>query len=123
MKNRVLAVAALAEGLIGLALLIYPAIVIKLLFGTDIADVGLVICRFAGIALLALGIACWPFAVVSATLFGMLTYGVLATLGLLYVTLNGKWNGPLLWLAVVLHAVLTLLLASAWFKPQDQGPT
>ena len=49
----------------------------------------------------------------------MLTYGLLTTLGLLYLALGGKWNGPLLWPAVVLHAVLTLLLARAWFNAKD----
>jgi len=47
----------------------------------------------------------------------MFTYSSLATFGLLYLALGGKWNGPLLWPAVVLHALLTLLLARAWFKP------
>jgi hypothetical protein len=118
MKNGLLAVAALAEALTGLVLLIYPPIVIKLLFGTDIADVGLVISCFAGIALLGLGISCWPS---WTALYGMLTYSALATLYLAYLGIRGDWVGPLLWPAVVLHAVLTLLLARVWFKPQKGG--
>ena len=51
----------------------------------------------------------------------MLDYSSLVTLYLLYLALSGKWNGPLLWLAVVLHAVLTLLLARTWFKPHENG--
>jgi len=120
MKNWVLAVAAVAEAVTGLALLVYPPIVIKLLFGADVADVGLVVSRFAGIALIALGIACWPSAAASRAICGMLTYSSLATLGLLYIALSGKWNGPVLWPAVLLHAVLTLLLVRAWSKLQDQ---
>lgn len=68
MKNRLLAVAALAESLTGLLLFIYPPLVIKLLFGRDIAGVGLLVSRFAGITLIALGIACWPCATVSSAL-------------------------------------------------------
>jgi len=30
-----------------------------------------------------------------------------------------EWVGILMWPAVVFHAVLTLLLARAWFKPQE----
>jgi hypothetical protein len=45
----------------------------------------------------------------------MLTYGALVTAYFVYLVLAGKWNGPLLWPAVVLHAVLTLLLARGWF--------
>jgi len=123
MKNWVLAVAAVGEVLTGLVLLVYPSIVIKLLFGADIADIGVVISRFAGVALISLGVACWPCESISQALYGMLTYSSLATLGLLFLALSGKWHGSLLWPAVVLHAALTLLLARAWFKPQDQGPT
>jgi hypothetical protein len=46
---------------------------------------------------------------------GMLTYGALVTAYLLYLALGGERIAPLLWPAVVLHAVLTLLLARAWF--------
>ena len=115
MKNWVLAVAAVAEALTGVVLLVYPLIVIKLLFGADIAGIADVTSRFAGVALIALGVACWPCGSTFRALYGMLTYSVLATLGLLYLALGGKWNGPLLWPAVVLHAVLTLLSARVWF--------
>jgi hypothetical protein len=41
---------------------------------------------------------------------------------LAYIAVAGEWVGPLLWPAVVLQAVVTLLLARDWFKQQDQGP-
>jgi hypothetical protein len=46
----------------------------------------------------------------------MLTYGALVTLYLAYLGLTGEWVGTLLWPAVVLHAILTALLARAWFQ-------
>jgi hypothetical protein len=49
--------------------------------------------------------------VLDPPLVGMLTYGALVTLYLAYLGIRGEWVGPLLWPAVVLHAVLTLLLA------------
>jgi len=98
-------------------LLVVPSLVVNLLFGADIADIEVVTSRFAGLALIALEVACWPFGSAPRALYGMFTYSSLATLGLLYLALGAKWNGPLLWPAVVLHALLTLLLARAWFKP------
>jgi hypothetical protein len=121
--KKLLTVAAVAEIVTGVALIVVPSLVVRLLFGADIADIGVVTSRFAGLALIALGVACGPFEAASRALYGMLTYGSLATLGLLYLALSGKWNGPLLWPAVVLHAVLTLLLARAWFKPQEHRAT
>ena len=63
--------------------------------------------RVAGIALIALGIACWP----GPSRIGMLTYGALVTLYLAYLGLAGGYGGVLLWPAVVLHFALTALLA------------
>jgi len=120
MKNRLLTVAAIAEIITGLALIVVPSFVVKLLFGTDIAGVAVITSQFAGLSLFALGVACWP---PSGVLCGMLTYGSLATVGLLYLALRGTWVGPLLWPAVVLHTILTLLFARAWFKPQAEKAT
>jgi hypothetical protein len=41
----------------------------------------------------------------------MLTYSVIATIYLGYVALVGKFVGPLLWPAVVVHTLLSILLA------------
>jgi len=35
---------------------------------------------------------------------------------LIYLGLGGQWPGILLWPAVAVHAVLTILLARAWFN-------
>ena len=73
-----------------------------------------------GIALIALGVACWPG---RTALCGMLTYSALATAYLAYLGIRGHWVGPLLWPAVALHAVLTILLARAWLMlPKSSGP-
>src|SRR5512132_2571400 len=108
MKNRVLAVAAIAEVATGMALLIVPSLVSRLLLGAELAGVGIAVGRVTGIALIGLGVACWPS---WTALCGMLTYGALVTLYLTYLGIRGEWIGPLLWPAVVLHALLTLLLA------------
>jgi hypothetical protein len=108
--KRALAFAAVGEAATGLALLIVPSLVGHLLFGTDLTGIAEVVARVAGIALIALGVACWP----GTPLVGMLTYGALVTLYLVFVGSRGLWVGPLLWPVVALHAVLTLLLARSW---------
>ncbi len=109
-----LSLAAAAEAATGLVLLVYPPIVIRLLFGAEIAGAGVVMSRITGIALIALGIACWPGGAAVRALCGMLTYSALATLYLACLGLGGEWVGRLLWPAVAIHAVLTALLARAW---------
>jgi hypothetical protein len=104
---------AIAEAATGLALLVVPSTVGRLLLGSELTGVSIPIARVTGIALIALGIACWPG---RKALCGMLTYSALATLFLLYLGIRGKWVGPLLWPAVVLHGAATLLLANAWLK-------
>jgi hypothetical protein len=68
-------------------------------------------------ALLGLGIACWPG---FTPLCGILTYSALATLYLGYIAVRGELVGILLWPAVVLHAILCLFLALACFKQQRE---
>ena len=113
MKNWVLAVAAAAEVATGMALLIVPSLVGRLLFGAEFTGVANPAARVTGIALLALGVGCWPG---STALCGMLIYGAVVALYLSFLGIRGNWLGPLLWPAVVLHAILTTLLARAWFQ-------
>lgn len=109
MKNALTLVAAL-EAATGLALMIAPALVGHLLFGVELAGVAIVIARVTGIALIALSFACLPG---RTPLGGMLTYSTLATLYLGYIGIAGEFTGRLLWPAVGLHGVLTILLAGA----------
>jgi hypothetical protein len=105
----VLVLAAVGEAATGLALLIVPSLVGRLLLGEDLAGIAIPVARVAGIALVALGIACWPGPPRAA----MLTYGAAVTVYLAYLGLSGDMGGVLLWPAVVLHAVLTALLIRA----------
>jgi len=113
-----LTVAAVAEAATGLALLVLPSLVGQLLLGAEIAGAAIPVARVLGIALIALGVACWPG---RTPLCGMLTYGAGVTLYLGYVGISGRWVGPLLWPAALLHAVLTILLGWAWFMSRKTG--
>lgn len=109
MINKVLILAAVAEAATGLALLIVPSLVGHLLLGVELTGVAVIVARVAGIALISLSIACWP----GTPLVGMLTYSALVTLYLAYIGFAGGFTGILLWPAVILHVILTVLLAWA----------
>jgi len=118
--NKPLAFAAVAEASAGVALIVVPSLVARLLFGAELSGLAIVVGRVGGISLLSLGFACWPGTVPThAALRGMATYGLFVTLYLLYLGILGEWVGPLLWPAAALHAVLTLLLARAWFSARS----
>jgi hypothetical protein len=107
--KRALVCAAVGEAATGLALLIVPSLVVQLLFGAELTGIAVTVARVAGIALIALGVACWP----GTPLIGMLTYSAGVTLYLAYLGLAGGLTGILLWPAVGLHVILTGLLARA----------
>ena len=114
--KRVLIFAAVAEAATGVALLIIPSLVGRLLLGEELTGVAMPVARVAGIALIALALACWP----GPALFGMLTYSGAVTLYLAYVGFAGGLTGTLLWPAVVLHTILTALLA--WASAGRRSP-
>src|SRR6478735_8398751 len=99
--------AAIGEVATGLALLIVPSFVGQLLLGEQLTGVAVPLARVAGLALIALGIACWPR---WPPLPGMLIYSGAITLYLAYVGFADGLSGVLLWPAVVLHLILTALL-------------
>jgi len=113
--KKLLILTAVVEWLTGLFLLVCPAIVVRLLFGSQIAGADVLISRIAGIALIALGVACWPGRNSHQAFLGMLTYGALVMLYLAYVGLN-RATGILLWPCVAIHLVLSVLLVRAWRK-------
>ena len=118
MKKNVLALSAAAEAGTGLLLLAWPPIVVRLLFGAEISGAGFIMSRIAGIALIGLGVSCWPGDTAFQPLNGMLTYSTLALLYLGYIGVRGEMAGSLLWPAVVVHAALVLLLVGARFQKE-----
>jgi hypothetical protein len=107
--NKLLIFAALAEGATGLGLVIVPSLVARLLLGAELTGVAVPVGRVTGIALLSLGLACWPAKEPHrAGQRGMATYGLLVMPYLLFLGIRGEWVGPLLWPAVVLHGGITV---------------
>ena len=103
----VLVLAAIGEVATGLALLIVPSLVGQLLLGSEVSGVALTVARVTGIALIGLGVACWP----GPPRVGMLIYSGAVALFLAYVGFAGSSSGMLLWPVVALHAIFAVLLA------------
>ena len=116
--RKILAFASVVEIGTGFALLIDPAIVAALLLGRELSGAGIPVGRCFGIALLALGVACWPGRQLAASgspaFRAMLVYNVLIALFLVYLFTVGHLGGVLLWPGVALHAVVALLLVWTW---------
>ena len=127
MMGEILTFAAAVEMATGLALISGPTIVIALLAGVGASGEDISLGRFFGIALLALGLACWPgrqrTSSGSSIFRAMLTYNVLVALYLAYLGIFGHWRGWLLWPVVALHAVVALLLVWTWRTVRRGDPT
>ena len=108
MMRKVLIFAAVAEIVTGFALLIVPSLVGQLLLNEELADITIPVARVTGLALIGLGLACWP----GPPILGILVYSTLVMLYLAYIGFTGDFVGVFLWPAVLFHAGLSILLAA-----------
>ena len=117
-RSRILSFAAVVEFGTGLVLLVDPLLVGELLLGVEVSGTATLLGRCFGIALLALGLVCWPNrqrAESAVPAFrGMLIYNALIALYLGYLGAAGHMHGLLLWPGVALHAGVALLLIWTW---------
>jgi hypothetical protein len=122
--NRILSFAAVVEIATGAALVFAPRIVAALLVGPE-APADLPLAPFPGIALVALGLACWPGTrppeATAPALRAMLAYNTLVAFFLAYLSATGRAAGVLLWPAVALHGAVALLLVWSWRRERDAG--
>lgn len=109
--KKALVVAAIGEIVTGLGLILVPSLVAQLLLGEELAGAAIAVARVAGIALVGLGVACWPGPPVA----GMLLYGAAVTIYLAFIGVVAGQAGIVLWPAVALHFVLTIFLARVTF--------
>ena len=127
MLKKLLYFASVAEIATGLVLVVSPAVVVTLLLGTDLSGVGIALGMCFGIALLALGLACWPrgpnVQTGSPAFWGMLVYNALIAILLVDLFAVGHFAGVLLWPAVALHAAVAALLGWMWFKTHSAKAT
>ena len=116
--KKLCAVAAIVECVTGLALMVSPSFVTKLLLGGDVLGVGIVLGRLAGLGLFGLGLAWWSArdTIVGKTpmVRAILAYNLFVALYLLVIGIDGESVGIMLWPAFAFHGLLALILARAW---------
>jgi hypothetical protein len=96
----------------GLILLIGPVLFGRLIFGAELSGPGQALGRLTGIALSGFALTSWPAPSAPSVSWAMLAYNLLATVYLGYLGLVGQFVGFLLWPAVALHLLFTVLLAA-----------
>jgi multisubunit Na+/H+ antiporter MnhG subunit len=117
-RKVLLAIAAGFELLTGIALTLVPVVMTRALLGGEITGAGIGVARICGLAMLALGIACWPMPQPTlAALRALLIYNLLTTPYLAWQLVRGataKGLAP----ALAVHAILAVLLALAYFSAE-----
>ena len=112
--NRFLKLTAIIEAATGLGLVAVPAIVVRLLLGAEISGASIPLGRITGVALLALGVACWFASVDTKSraarglVAGMLLYNVGVAFILTMAGVQSHLVGIALWPAVILHAAMAV---------------
>ena len=114
MRNLLTATAVIESGA-GIMMLALPSLAAKLLLGSSIdSAVGLTVARVAGVALLALGVACWlarsdgKSDAAKGLIGAMVIYNAGVAAVLVYASLGLKLSTFGLWPVVLLHAVMTV---------------
>lgn len=98
----------------GLGFAAVPGLVVRLLLGHELLGAGIPLGRVTGVALLALGIACWlaSFDTQSCAARGIVSAMALYNLGVVLIlgAAGIQWQpiGVALWPAVIIHAVMAV---------------
>jgi len=112
--NRLLKLTAIIEAATGLGLIAVPAIVVRLLLDAEMSGATIPLSRVAGVALLALGVACWlarddtQTRAARGLVSAMVLYNLGAVIILGFAGLGSPSVGIALWPAVILHAVMAV---------------
>jgi hypothetical protein len=109
-------VCAVLETCTGLALLILPRFVVRILLGAELVGAGVATCRLCGLALISFGLACWPGWEAAPgrldrrAVRALLVYNAGVTAYLAWLMALQGYRGLLLVPALALHAVLAAVL-------------
>ena len=125
-QTRLLIAAAVVECLAGTAFLLLPAVAVTLVLGAEAGSAGLMIARVAGVALLALGVACAGAATEIArpartwAVMAITIYNAGAGLLLVAFAVRGMAYGPVVWIAGILHLGLASAFATVGFRNVEE---
>jgi hypothetical protein len=112
--KRFLTLTAIIEAATGLGLIVVPAMVVRLLLGAEISGASVPLGRVAGVALLALGVACWfaSYEVQNRAARGLASAMMLYNVGVILILgaagLQSRPVGIALWPAVILHIAMSV---------------
>jgi hypothetical protein len=113
--SRLLKLTALIEAATGVALMVVPSVVVRLLLGSPLdTSAAVILGRVAGVALFALGVACRlarddaQSRAARGLVAAMLLYNVATVAVLAFAGIGFGLHGAALWPAVVLHAVMAV---------------
>jgi hypothetical protein len=118
LHKTVVMVSAWLEIVAGASFLTALDVPCRMLFAATPQGVGIPLTRFAGVALVALGIACLPSKAVlprRSAVLGLLVYNVGATVLLAWIAIATTFRGIILWPVVVLHAFIATALLPQFF--------
>jgi hypothetical protein len=108
-------IAAVAEALTGLAVIVAPVLVGRLLLGAELDLAGAGIARFGGLAFVGFALACWPAGGSGSGAIwprrALWIFQPAAAICLVLVAVTTGLSGILLWPAVAYHAFATVALA------------
>lgn len=105
-------ISATIEAVTGLAFILSPSLIVRLLLGADLSAVGVAVGRVCGFGLLSLAIACWPGKGDASpqAIRALFTYNLLASVYLAYLRFGGGFVSYILLPACGLHALITVLM-------------
>ena len=109
-----LMLAAWLEIIVGASFLLALNAQSQLIFGATPEGIGDTWARFAGIALIGLGIACLPSNLAETgrgAARGLFVFNIGATIFFAWVAVATTFRGILLWPVVILHAVIAIALS------------
>jgi hypothetical protein len=112
-QKSVVMAAAWLEIVVGAVFLMVPDFPCRLLFAATPEGVGIVLARFAGVGLFALGISCLPSTVTGprrSAVFGLFIFNLGVAILFAWVGVATAFRGVALWPVVVLHAVIATAL-------------
>ncbi len=128
-QRQLLTIAAAGESLTGLALILAPEATARFILGAEPNVAGVKLGRVGGVALMAIGIACWGArndagsAARSSTLKAITFYNTGVGLLLILFAAIAKTGGIVLWSAGVLHLALAAAFAISFRCPKDTSST
>ena len=120
-------VSAVLETGTGLALLIVPRFVVRVLLGAEPLGAGVATSRVCGLALLSFGLACWPEREAAPgrldrrAVRALLVYDASVTAYLVLLMAVDGYRGLLLVPVIALHAVLAAVLARTAVRSKTLG--